>query len=1528
MPNVSRRSFVELAAGMITSLPVLAGGRILAPRPAYAEDDYTLADQIAGRESKYVVIDVVEPWQVGFMVVDITKGVQEDGGLMSYPPVSGAEVTVTSRFNGKVAKGTTNASGIANIDIRELAVHEDGEDVNRLTSYAFNGSVTIERGPQASSTVPDLGYRKFETALLAIEGGTGMQVPAHPADELGTPYPRLVSFDEWDALYWRNEFLVTPQNSDKHTIRAEIWNLPSDGDTTVELWVDGEGKPRASVTATMGKLEKIGTRAKRHSVPGEFAPDGYEDVYGAPATAAFEAHFLKEGDTEQIPVGARLKIVARQGSATYTIPLAIEFAEGIVDEPAGKDGQTLGLINTTKGGATGVGATWSSNVPIIGGGELKFWAPELPINVYVNPFGLAQLTLTIPIWGYRNDKGDDEPSGWGRYPRKTVKEQWNKKVNTLKKMQDKTAALVSKPGAVQQIDLFKSFSVDINFRLLALAQWNAGKGLFQGEVAGQILAAMNFTITENFFAGPIPVLITFSLDASLVFALSAAAYATKERDDEKMIDAICDFGRWRFDYENTGFTMTLNITPALSVGVGIRGIASISVKGAITLTLFFGVPMGTQPKELPSPHFSAGWSAQISLVIELFLFTQSFSLYSKPFANFYDNWNGKNLASQAEEAALGAMANKSLDELLDELTPINDAMLEQTSEAILASGVHTQAADEAEAVCIDWDELAREEVVELEDGTTMTLVTYELRGTTTQEVAGGGTHPATPDQGDALETQAEAGAPLDVSWLQTAADDSLPSPSVASLGAQGGVRPSSDVRLFGSDGQHVLSAAHAQVLDIGAPIGKTREHGVWCFRVASVEVDGRPRTRIVANCIDGDPNGATRVIEFDTLVEGMPHGDLYDYDFDVMVRQEHYGHGENRSAVCLVILSGRRDNGGNVELASASTELVITHLCLSSADFVGTSEVLKAGGLGCFSMKASDIANVEPSKLHCISNLKIANCPKQDYAYDLTAILFLDRFADTAEEVLGEKAHVRVGALIVRRMYSERQPDAYTIEKYPADWWHASVGDIDPTVYEAEFCPGSYVASPLFGVPWYLMLRGAKRVHYVRTVLSNYNPTGSYVFRRPVGCGDYDPSIRLVWCPAVDGFLTSYPTDPAQLELPQGKRDYSKWTLHKATWSNDAAPKLRVEPIGPTGFNVVNFAVRGSFIFWPQARDTDDDRVWRVDGGEDVRERDAVYQIMACRIRGGRFSDPFVVADLPNDTDMLSVVSANSTAVMEALRTVHVDTGERNAQGAPLYHAADIYYTAVPAVRCVTATACEAPYPFVNPGGRIDFHVAVRNDGNTYLSGCTLELCALDEKTNTYERVEGARAVVAFGKDTIQESTYNRGDGSGGLSGIEEDYALAPGKTSVYAVTVSVPKDWPSGDKKVLFVARDGQVVSDLYAQAEGDELDAEAVEFHIEPGEYKVVQVRTQADQDPDQRHMDTIGVDPDVAGGEPFQPAPVTIGEPGEPPLSSRRSALPLTGDEAAPGGLGLAGAGLAALGAAVATYERRRAENEKQG
>lgn len=359
-----------------------------------------------------------------------------------------------------------------------------------------------------------------------------------------------------------------------------------------------------------------------------------------------------------------------------------------------------------------------------------------------------------------------------------------------------------------------------------------------------------------------------------------------------------------------------------------------------------------------------------------------------------------------------------------------------------------------------------------------------------------------------------------------------------------------------------------------------------------------------------------------------------------------------------------------------------------------------------------------------------------------------------------------------------------------------------------------------------------------------------------MSCGDLDPSIRLVWCPAVSGFLASYPSDPAQLELADDERDYSQWSLHKFTWTNDKTPKMQVEPIGPTGFNVLNFVCRGNFLFWPQTREPDEDRVWTSGHEEDVQETEAIYQIMACRIRSGKFSDPFVVADLPTDTDMMSVCSVNTVAVMEALRTEYIDTDARDSEGGVLYHAANIWYTAVPSVRCVTATACEAPNPFVSPGGEIDFHVAVRNDGNTFLSDCLFELCSRNEETDEYERVPGASARVAFGRDTIQESTYNRMGSDGELMGLEPDYALAPGKTSVCAVSVTVPKDWPSGDKKVLFVTSDGTVAQD-YA--------------------------------------------------------------------LSAQRNTIPNTGDDTTGSRIGALGVGLAAAGAAIHAYERRRAQNE---
>ena len=134
-----------------------------------------------------------------------------------------------------------------------------------------------------------------------------------------------------------------------------------------------------------------------------------------------------------------------------------------------------------------------------------------------------------------------------------------------------------------------------------------------------------------------------------------------------------------------------------------------------------------------------------------------------------------------------------------------------------------------------------------------------------------------------------------------------------------------------------------------------------------------------------------------------------------------------------------------------------------------------------------------------------------------------------------------------------------------------------------------------------------------------------------------------------------------------------------------------------------------------------------------------------------------------------------------------------------------------------------------------------------------------------------------------------------------------------------------------------------LHAQADGDDAQSaepEAVEFHIEPGDYNVVQVRTAAEsvQDPNQRHMDTLNVAASGASGS-FNPSPLASpgstddsdGSDGSGNSGNRATApspkrpLPTAGD-AFP--LGPLAAALAAAGVATAAYERRRAENESKG
>ena len=342
MGNVSRRSFVELALGSLVSVPALAGGLIVAPAIALADNNPDVTASTGKPEIRnYAIIDVVSPWEVGFIVRDVTRVIHTQTDDEENDRVQGtAHVIVTSRANGKSVSGNTNENGIVNLNIKELAENPDGVGIDNLKEWNFNATIQVTCD----------GYRTFETALVRVAGGFGLIVPMHPTDIDG-PYPHRVSFDEWDALYTKNEFLLATGNTGDHIIQVVIHNVTSAEPATIQFWVDGENTPRQIVQA---------------------APDASTKV----VSASFKAPFLKMGDPQALPANTSFHVTMTQGLTTYRWPVSLALFEGVFDAPSDKKNVTLKPFNTAGTSGTKFDIKWPSGVPLVGDGSLNFWTPS------------------------------------------------------------------------------------------------------------------------------------------------------------------------------------------------------------------------------------------------------------------------------------------------------------------------------------------------------------------------------------------------------------------------------------------------------------------------------------------------------------------------------------------------------------------------------------------------------------------------------------------------------------------------------------------------------------------------------------------------------------------------------------------------------------------------------------------------------------------------------------------------------------------------------------------------------------------------------------------------------------------------------------------------------------------------------------------------------------------------------------------------------------------------------------------------
>lgn len=789
---------------------------------------------------------------------------------------------------------------------------------------------------------------------------------------------------------------------------------------------------------------------------------------------------------------------------------------------------------------------------------------------------------------------------------------------------------------------------------------------------------------------------------------------------------------------------------------------------------------------------------------------------------------------------------------------------------------------------------------------------------------------------------------------------------VVGIGDEGGIVLSDalDARL-NPEGRPVFGSQRMQVVQLGSGT-------VLSLRIGVVSVNGHPRTRVIVTKIAGEHDvGLMTVLDFKVIkpqieglawdaleeeIEGFNREDLYDYEFAVDVVE-----GPNAMMFLQVaVLSGKRDlsSGSNAQkLAQSATDLVLTwvYADVSQLSWQASSSRPPISVVRNFNWPGSMIFG-DDGKYHSISNLQLS----YDRVYGgselvstnlgTALITFLDRSANSAADVLSHRdgvATVRLGMLFVARYSAGHyQTERYYALAYPPQSIEQLMGTItDGSTHELRFWSRS-------GDHYTFMVRGATESRYYvlqiepgSAALAAEGESISAKIKNIRLVGQYDGTMRLhhwrnesgderfLGTRVLDGLTTQ-----AEGEEDDGGID-RELCLVSISDPSGTSPGMDFQGIGPKDFSLSSFGACGNFIYWPGTKDgvaemtptqaESEVDVELVDAGPVERS-----WLMGSRFRNGQFSEPFYMADLKHEVD--HVVSIRDSG--NALDVVSCGLTDRE-QGK-----ADVFYTRIPYVRSITATHALVESQYVVAGRNANFFITLRNDGNTYIGGCTVEMW--------HEGTVVASSEVTFSKETLQESSYNPAiPNSDKLKDVEPDYALAPGKTSVYLVTMRIPDSWTGGVdengnrivKKVKFRACSPttapSTADSVATQAEG--VEEEGIEYSVPepqaPMEVLTLEVYDYDNMSHTDAPMTLLGSDAtssssqgvsqsvsqssDPLGGLPGADAQAAVSQ-GTVVQGTSRTTLPYTGDQR---GVEIGGALAAAAGAAMLAYERRRAANE---
>ena len=1361
---VSRRSFVELAVGAITMLPAVAGGFALtyAPEQAHADDSVSPATTVV----------IAKPNEAGFAVVDVTDGKRV--------PVPGASITITSNENKKVITGKTGSNGLFVADLSKIT--EGKKNANGITVYSAEISLALDKD----------GYRSFETGWMSIKGGCGYDVPTcKVGSEMA--YPKRVTFSDWDVLYTNNEFAVTPANDETHEISVVLCSK-TEAEVAVSIVAVGKNMIVASGKAKTSTTKQNGFFQAKIPIKGAFLMKNHGNALYVGDRYRLD---YTVGGQYSYSVPLRMKITATPTALTAPFAKKMSFA------PFGDATMKLSFRMPS----------WS---PFAAGQEVQLWKPDLPIDVCLDPYGYMRASIRTPEWGYKSKNGKVEGGGdaWKKLPRKSFFDQYETAKSEMASYAMKTGAFMvnDSRSTFDAFEKSKTLKVAFSAEGAIAGRWSDESNAFRakGEIRGILTIA--FSIAKQLFAGPFPIVVQFDLNTHASIGVGCGIIAPY------IVEKGADWSAWEYDFASTGVNFTLRIAPALSAGVGIKGVASFSLQGSLAFTVF--VSAGPLPKggKESNPHAIVGLSAAVKVIIQLLFFTMPITLWKHDWPKLYDSWDPDKLYAQSDPMAV--LLAQSDDSWLDaQAMELGVGLAEMEGDGVVLDVLpvegpvlSTQSSPEANSsqFQVKTVDLSTDDGLAYRITTFSTAADQESGSAVAPSGAGGplmaGSSPALTTQGETSDTQNQAPAATVGDYKNYGKHDYATekitnAESYLQLGDKAGLVPGRRQCIA----KNVLSDPRVKIVSV---YGKA-----VMFRIAAVMVKGKVRTRIVGQKLQttSEPAGPICVFDFDPGIRKDPtkdysasnlvdRNDLWDYDFDVTVLSNW----DNAyQSIQFFVISGVREE--KATLGQAATDVVFQHarFDVRSPSFSpGSWQVYgKAHGVtaSSFALKFASTGTWYhnfscPHIQFAEDNYENKENPRKRGTvtpHEEMLFTFLIRSAQSPDKVMSNKAgdgvRVSIGLCSADIIASDNDWSKFLMFDLSD-----LTGDLnDPTVYELT-CSKRFRKDYHSG--WNIVsLRGVQNAYHYSLLTTVFHAEGT---------GDNFKNHRTrvleakLWkkC-AADGYLddkddkdllrfVDWPNHPNQfLASIDGK-------LQKAEFSNGTLTPAYTE-IGPSNFAISSFGLdsSGTILYYPTVCEGSPGYTYETSNGtKDVASKPmpAVNQhrIMACRMRNGKFSDPFVFAEVDYDMDNLALANVASDSIgFVSTNVIDAENGK-----------ADLYYTALPFVKCANIIGCEAVSTFAYPGSEVIFDLTVRNDGNTYITGFTAQIMEKGGKP------QGSKKLV-FSKDTLRESNYNPSQ-DGKLQDVEDDYALAPGKTSVYRISLTIPQSW-SGTKSVCVKSTD-----------------------------------------------------------------------------------------------------------------------------